>query len=283
MAAFAAVPQRTYVPEPERLRRLAAQVEQKLLPPASIAHLFDEEFRIPEWRQQEALTAWLSARKRTSEHAPDAAEELAFLNVILGNQFLHSGDWTKHRALLESALEAFFLPRHQSVVASELCLGACRQGDTQGAASWLELVDPASDDLEADSSYRLAYAGVAFARHDYQSALNVLGPSGAAVPVHDSRDCTLGLHRAHALERLGYVDAAVTELVQVSSKSTTNKTLVAKLATATRMAPQASARAQVVLAQQSNNSSGSAGAALLFALALLVFFAILGVVFWQLG
>lgn len=190
------------LPEPERLRRLRAQEERPLLPPPGIAHVI-ERGAIPPWRAEEARAAWQSARERTAAKSLEAAEELVFLNVVLGNQFLAAKDEKRHRAMLESALEAFFLPRHRSIVAAELCMGACRAGDARGATEWLAHTDPTAEDLYTDSGYRLARASVALLARDFDAMLAALGATEASVPVHDAFDATTAVHRAHALEHLG--------------------------------------------------------------------------------
>lgn len=222
LAAFTA-PAPVRIAEPQRMERLRAQKKQPLLPPSSLAPLFGPGGEIPAWREQDVFAAWQSARKRTEEEAFDAAEELLFLNVTLGNLLRARKDWTRHRAMLESSFEAFFLPRHRSISASELCAGACAQGDLRSGETWLALCDPASDDLHADSSYRLAVTIVAMRKHDYPAVLTALGRSGADVPVHDTYASTFAIHRAHALERTGSVDAAIRELTEEMSKGPSSR------------------------------------------------------------
>lgn len=228
LPAFAGIT-RTALSEPERLARLRMQDNRPLLPPQSIAHLFGPGGEIPSWKEQEVFAAWQSARKRSVTGALDAAEELFFLTEVLGNKFVAAADWTRHRAMLESALEALTLPRHRSSIAASLVLGACRDDDLQGAATWLQIVDPASEDLYADSMYRMAKARLATKQGDYQTVLTALGQTANEWPIHDAVDCLAAVYRANAYEGLGRVDLAVRELVLESQKSGQHRASVATI------------------------------------------------------
>lgn len=210
---------RTQLSEPERLLRLRMQDNRPLLPPQGIAHLFGPGGEIPPWKEQEVFAAWQSCRKRAATGALDAAEELFFLTEALGNKFVQASDWTRHRAMLESALEALSLPRHRSSVAATLCLGACRQDDLQGAETWLQIVDSASDDLYADSMYRMARARVATKKGDFPTVLQMLGQTSGEIPIHDAIDALAAVYRANAWERTGRIDLAVQSLATEMAKS----------------------------------------------------------------
>lgn len=201
--------------EAERHNRLIAQVGQRLEPPPRIAPLFARGSNTSSWKREDVMAAWQSARKRCAEQGTDAHEaaaELVFLTMVLGNAYLEQKDWTGHRAMLESAFEAFFLPRHRSSIAADLSCGAGRQDDLVGAASWLALCDPYSEDLHADSSYRFARAALARRKGDWRDVLAALGSRTGEVPIHDALLSTCTVTRAHALENLGAVDVAAREL-----------------------------------------------------------------------
>lgn len=207
----------TRLSESERWAGLLAQVGEPLLPPARIAPLFARGFASG-WRREDVRAAWQSARARTAARGADAheaAHELVYLTSALGNQFVQAKDWTGHRAMLESALEAFFLPRHRSAIAADLCSGACGQGDVVGATMWLELCDPASEDLYADSGYRVARARLARLKGDFPDVLVALGARAGAVPIHTSFNTTATVARAHALENVGALAEATHELDDV--------------------------------------------------------------------
>ena len=72
-------------------------------------------------RQNDALVAWQSARKRTAEESIEAAEDLFYLTNIFSNQYIEAKDWSRHPAMTESALEVFFLPRHRAALISTMC------------------------------------------------------------------------------------------------------------------------------------------------------------------
>jgi hypothetical protein len=262
LAARSALPafaphQASQIPEEERMRRLRMQDNRPLLPPQGIAHLFGPGGEIPPWREQEVFAAWQAARKRTATQAVDAAEELFFLTEALGNKFVHTKDWTKHRAMLESALEAVFLPRHRSILAANLCLGACRQGDVDGATTWLTLADPASDDLYADSMYRMARARVCALKGDYQGVISALGQSAADLPIHDALDCSASVHRANAWERLGRVDLAVQGLQAEMAKSPQNRASVETIVGLYNLCGQSFPQASGAIQQQSATVAAS--------------------------
>ena len=199
--------------EPERLKVLLAQASDKMLsPPTRIERLFSRGSATGLWNRDEVLAAWQSARKRTTEKHHDAAEELLFLTLILGNEFVEKHDWIGHRALLESAFESFFLPQHRSVAASDMATGACRQNDLAGAKMWLAQCDPISEVLYADSHFRSARAAVAHLEGNCRDVLVTLGMKTGEVPIHASLRDVCTVSRAHALEQMGALPDAIHEL-----------------------------------------------------------------------
>lgn len=209
--AFAAPPPSS-LPEPDRLNRLRAQVGEDLLAPKSLAALFPRGPAPGNWRREDVFAAWQSARTRTAQHDHDAAQELVFLTEVLGNLYIEEKDWTRHRAMLESSLEAFFLPRHRSMMTAGLCTGACRQNDLAGGKMWLALCDRASEDLHTDSLSRMAVARVARLENDFATILRVLGATRDEVPIHNAYRTISSVARANAHEHLGAMDTAVREL-----------------------------------------------------------------------
>ena len=129
-----------HISEAELERRLRSQEGQELLPPPHLVALLAAQ--IAPHRQNDALVAWQSARKRTAEESIEAAEDLFYLTNIFSNQYLDAKDWSRHRAMTESTLEVFFLPRHRAVMISTMYCGACRENDLVAAERWLALLDP---------------------------------------------------------------------------------------------------------------------------------------------
>lgn len=213
VASFAPMHFAPRLPEHERLQRLRMQDGQPLLPPATIAHLVSGGSEIPPWKMQETLAVWQSARERADGGAVDGAEELLFLTLLLSNMYSTQGDFLRQRAMVESALEAFRFPRHRAWMLGLLCRGACREMDLVGAESWLAMLDPHSDDLATDSSYRLSRAMVLTCKHQYQEALAMLGGSRGEVPILDAMDSLAAIFRTNALEKVGRLDLAVPMLV----------------------------------------------------------------------
>lgn len=201
------------ISEPERLARLRSQVGKELLPPPGIAHLIGPGGVILKHRRDDALAAWQSARKRTKEQSPEAADELMFLTLVYGNELIDAKDLHRHRALLESSLEAVFLPRHRACLTADLCMGALNENDLTAAAGWLALVDSHSDDLQADSNYRLARARLSAAKQDWDDVIVVLGAKAGDLPIHDVVASGVAVRRADAWEHKGRTDLAVAELV----------------------------------------------------------------------
>ncbi len=278
LPAFAP-PTRVQVSEPERLIRLKMQDGRPLVPPQTIAHLFGPGGQILAWKEQEVFAAWQAARKRTATGAVDAAEELFFLTEALGNQFVAKSDWARHRAMLESALEAYTLPRHRSSTAASLCMGACRQRDLAGAEAWLRLVDSASDDLYADSMYRSARARVATMKGEYPVVLQVLGQDAREFPIHDAIDPVAAAYRANAWEHLGRLDLAVASLIFEMSKGAqhraTMETIVRLHGICPQSFPQADTQAGATAA--SSAAAGADGGSGIILLVVGLSFVVLGV------
>ncbi len=199
--------------EAERIRRLRTQDGKPLLPPTAIANLFGPGGGIPEWKLTEAQAVWKSSRKAVEESGDyGQAEQLLYLTLALANHFSDPTQEAHRRALLESALDAFTLPRHQQMMRGYLSRGATMERDLSSAEAWLAPCDPLSDDLSADSAYRISRAMIDSRKGDYDAVLRILGEGADEVPIMDAMDPMAVLHRAHALEKMGDVDRAVEQL-----------------------------------------------------------------------
>ena len=196
--------------EPERIMRLRAQDGRPMVPPAGVQHLFGPGGTIEPWRVQEALAVWQQTRSEVrTTGSPDAAERLHFLTIVLSGMFGSQGEAHRQRALLESALDVASLPRHRQSLFSALARSAVRDGDLQAAEAWIAACDPASDELESDSDYRLARAYIDTVRGNFPMVLSVLGSGPTDVPIHDAADGVCAILRANALERMGQLQGAV--------------------------------------------------------------------------
>ncbi len=200
------------VDENERLRRLRMQDGKPMVPPASLQSLMGPA-GLADAKINEAFHVYQATRKEVvATHSAEAAERLYFLSLMLNTHLTTTKDDARRRALLETTLETVFLPRHIQVIRCMLATASAKERDLSSADKWLEPCDPRSDDIEADSSYRIAHAFVATVRGDFQKVLHMLGPQDEAYPFADAWDPTSAVLRANALERMGQHDAAVQAL-----------------------------------------------------------------------
>ena len=183
-----------------------------MLPPGSLLPLMPNG-QLEPWKIGEAVTVWQNTRRelRTSSDF-EAAERLLFLTIVLSQYFFEQGDRERQRALFESALEVFSLPRHRQMMLCYLSRCACRAGDLDAAQRWLTQCDPRSDDLAMDSSYRFSWAFIDTARGNFQGVLAALGQQFDEVPIQDALDGSACALRANALEKLGNLPGATEEL-----------------------------------------------------------------------
>lgn len=206
--AYSAAP----IPEHERMMRLRSQDNHPLLPPMSLMQLM-QGADIPQWKMDEAMHVWNASRQEVRATGnTDAAERVYFLSIVLAQKFAVAGDLERQRAILESASECLTLPRHKQVMWASLSRAAVRAGDAQAAHDWLAQCNPRSDDLEADSAYRMAAALLGTARRDFPSVLAAVGAGSQDVPIHDAMDDACAALRANAHERMGNLPAAITAL-----------------------------------------------------------------------
>jgi hypothetical protein len=209
---FAALPAQAPLPEPERLIRLRAQDGRPMLPPGSLLPLMPNG-HLEAWKVAEAVSVWQNTRRelRTSSDF-DAAERLLFLTIVLSQYFFEQGDRERQRALFESALEVFSLPRHRQMMLGYLSRCACRAGDLDAAQRWLTQCDARSDDLAMDSAYRFSWAFIDTARSNFPGVIAALGQQFDEIPIQDALDGSACALRANALEKLGNLPGATQEL-----------------------------------------------------------------------
>ncbi len=194
--------------EGQRLMRLRAQDGKPMLPPEGFQQLIVNS-QIPPHKMQEAQMVWSATRKALLGNPGDlgAADRLVWLTMLMRNTLLGTDD-TRVRALLEGALEALMLPRHRQGIRGHLARGAVRENDFASADQWLAGCDPNSEDLPADSAFRVSYAFLATARNQPAAVLSMLGAKFEDVPIDDSMDAVATVLRANAWEKQGQVDSA---------------------------------------------------------------------------
>lgn len=197
------------VNEQERLARLRSQDGKPLIPPASIQPLLQGN-QIAPWKIQEAVSVWQSSRQELRATGNyECAERLLFLTMLLSQHFFEQNDLMRQRALFESALDVFTLPRHRQIMRGYLARSAARTGDLAAAEQWLAPCDQHSDDLQSDSTYRFSRAFIDTCRGNWGGVLQALGQTNHDVPIMDAQDAVCAALRANAWERLGQVQTAV--------------------------------------------------------------------------
>lgn len=213
VAGPAAVP----VDEAQRMQRLRMQVGKPLLPPPALEALVPGG-RIDPWKVQEVFAVWQSTREETrNTRSYDAAERLVYLTMVLANHHSQHQDPLRQRAMFESALAVFTLPRHRQVMRGFLSRAAAREGDLEAAEAWLAPCDTRSDDLHTDTAYRISRAYVDTRRKAWTAVHDVLGAGAADVPVADHSEPLAVLLRANAWEQRGDL-ARATELLREAMK-----------------------------------------------------------------
>lgn len=217
------------LPEPERLARLRAQDGRPLLPPQSLASLMPDA-EIPVWKMQEALAVWQSTRRElATTNNYEAAERLLFLTMGLANRYSEQNDLVRQRAMFESALDVFTLPRHRQTMRCYLARAAAKMGDLPGAEAWIAPCDAFSDDLGSDSEFRFSRALIDTFSGNFQRVLEVLGAQAEAVPIQDAMDDVCTAFRANALEKMGYLAAAVEQLKYRMTKGPRERAMLTKI------------------------------------------------------
>jgi LSD1 subclass zinc finger protein len=209
-AEIQALQTRAPVNEYERFQKLREQQGKLLLPPAGLEYLVVGG-SIPGGLVQQAQAEWQRAVAEVRQGGHFGIHErLHFLTMALCNR--GGGDVYWQRACMETALETLQAPQHKSQLRCMLARSAAKLGDIASAEAWLEACDPASWHLEVDSEYRFAQAYIATRKQDYSTVLRWLGAVPDEVPIHDSSRLIAGVFRANALERMGRLQEAMTQI-----------------------------------------------------------------------
>jgi len=194
--------------------RAKFSAKQPLSLPASLQPLFENDKLMP-WKEQEALAVWRSTCDELRRgDSFEAAERLLVLTMLLSNHYAGKKEPLRQRALFESALDVFRLPRHQQVMRGFLARNAAYTNDVNGAERWLAPCNPSSMDLQADSAYRISRATIDTAKGNSVAVLQTLGRFHNDIPIMDFNDAFAVVLRANAHERLGDLQSASGELLR---------------------------------------------------------------------
>lgn len=181
---------------------LRAQDGKPLLPPPTIAFLFESGDSLPDHRRDEATAAWQSARRRVETGDVGAGEELVFLGRELSSKW-EPTDPLRARAFLEATFLSAPLPRQRATAVGALTRMAVRATDLDAAEVFWGHLAGGAPDLESDSEWRVTTGVLKVALGDARSALAALGESPEQVALQDALEFQGTLFRAHALQALG--------------------------------------------------------------------------------
>ena len=199
-------PARVQVDEGVRMSRLWAQAGRPIHPPAVVDKMCNKGMLKPR-KVKKAIKLFNSTREELSCSSDyETSERLAYLSLVLYNHYVKEKDQKRQRALLESAVEALRIPHHRQIVLGTLCRSAVKDGDVQAAKDWLKSCDPSSDDLRADTSYRIGQALVDTAEGKFAEVHKHLGAGQTEVPIADGFPPIATLLRANAWEKEGRPD-----------------------------------------------------------------------------
>lgn len=162
----------------------------------------------------DALNLWRTYSEQARFGDRPAADYSMILIRRIGDYLAERGQHERHRALLQSTLEAVPSASHKEIVLCRIAHAALREGDPDEALAWLARCDPAPTDLEADSEYRLAVAFVATSVGDFERVLTTVGRGIHTVPLSVAARLMAALLRANALERTDGLLAASGALVE---------------------------------------------------------------------
>ena len=199
--------------EAVRIDRLREQDGLPLRPPAEVAALM-QDGKLAQAHADSAWAAWQTARTAAAHGGDFGAEERLYFLTLLLNEAWSTHYPDKARPLLETALELMSSGRYRQVLRCELGRSAVRLGDIEAARAWLAPCNPYSDDIHADSAYRLAGAYCSAKASDAAGIQRNLGRDPTSVPIADQYDDEATLLRAHALELQGEVAHAKALLKQ---------------------------------------------------------------------
>lgn len=214
--------------EAARLAHLRAQDRGAVIPPSEL-HVLMQGGGLIAATAQQALDLWKGTREelRMARRAGPAdliarvEKRFYFLAELLADFHATQQDPLCARAILESSLKELQDPAYIQIIYCWIARQAAALGDRAAAEAWLQLADPTPDDLQMDSAVRFARAVIAMRAEDFAGVLQVLKRRRADLPLSNKYDRIADIYRAHAIEKLEGVDAALTFLNRVLTTDAT--------------------------------------------------------------
>lgn len=151
--------------EAKRREQLRSQEGVILLPPPAIQHLLPAGRALGAGEFPALYEAWQRVRRELAVgFSAPAAECLYFLTLAVFGHLSAANQEVHARASLDSALALLRDVRHRQEIHGMLARRAADAGDFVDAEQWLSLLTPYSDDLHADTAYRVSRAHVSAKR-----------------------------------------------------------------------------------------------------------------------
>ncbi|EDM75002.1 hypothetical protein PPSIR1_16915 [Plesiocystis pacifica SIR-1] len=199
-----------------RFERLREQDGKPLLPPTNLQGLVSggglDTAKVDEARR---MLVQAESELAVAPGYP-GQERLFWLTFMLARHYASVNDRQLAGQLVEAALPKLPRGRHYLVLCGLLARNYAALGRLDVALQLLTQLDPHSDDLHVDTSYRFSAAYVQTHAGDFREVLRVLGLRAEDVPISDAYDLICGVFRAHAHERLGDLEQAKDQLLAVA-------------------------------------------------------------------
>jgi len=199
-----------------RFERLRAQDGKPLAPPPSVQPLCTGGGLNPVQEHEAIRQMQAAADEMRSMPSYPAEERLFWIAFLLARYYAGNDQRQRLHQLIGRVLPSLQQARHQQIMLGLMARNAAAMGDMNTATQILPQLDPTSDDLQIDTSYRFTTAYVALLRNDPRTALSVLGTNIDDVPMSDAYDLVCGVYRAHAHEALGNFDLAKQQLQRLA-------------------------------------------------------------------
>jgi hypothetical protein len=136
-----------------------------------------------------------------------------WLTERLEETYDQAGRLNDATAIDEAALGRLDDAGYRQQLRCHLARLAANHGDLVSAHRWLMGNDERPTDINLDSELRMARVALAFAEHDWPTALRQLGRTRDDVPFASRWAVNASVKRAHALEQVGELGPAANELL----------------------------------------------------------------------